>query len=518
LPSNLKHEVKSIRSLIEDFRAGRILVPEFQREYVWTPSKASKLIDSLYRRYPISSLLVWENIDKVEARVGEIRYLPSEFQGWLIDGQQRVTTLSRTVAGDSDIEVVFNVETEEFSRANAATRKDDRWIRVSHIWDDEWFRRWRRDLTDNSAMRRTEERVERVRQILDYDVPIVRMVGYGFEDAVDAFVRINSLGVRLQDADLESAGVAAKHSGFIRKRLIPFLSDLHRSGFERISATHLFRACAFIAHPDGRRRTPLHELDAKDVEAAWTKTERAVDAAKDILSGELGISDMSVLWSGSLLVPVIALCGNAPARERDDREIAGWLACAALCHRYSRSTETALDQDLKACRNHDPVGALLKNLRQHRAPLQASPRDFNAYVADKSGLLATYLACRHLEARDLVTGRRMGSNSRVDRHHILPRALFPMGAARQRADVLANIGFLTGDGNKVISDSDPVAYLSRIDPGVLRSQAIPQSRELWSVEQSEQFWSQRQTLLAHAFNDFLKAAMPTRRLQDAAAS
>ena len=40
-----------------------------------------------------------------------------------------------------------------------------------------------------------------------------------------------------------------------------------------------------------------------------------------------------------------------PARERDAKELAAWLALASLCHRYSGSSETALDQDLRACRS-----------------------------------------------------------------------------------------------------------------------------------------------------------------------
>lgn len=233
--------------------------------------------------------------------------------------------------------------------------------------------------------------IEQLRSILSYKIPIVRMVGHSFKDAVDAFTRINSQEVRLQTADLDSAQVAAKHAGFVRNRLIPFLTDLHRRGFDRIFATHLFRACAFIAHPDGRNRTPLHELETSEVEKAWRRTEKAVNNSLDLLAVELGIADMSILWSGSLLVPVIALCELHP-RERDDREIAAWVAVASLCRRFSRSTTTILDQDLRACRSTDPIGALLRNLKQRRAYLSATEEDVNGSIADRSGLLTMYIA------------------------------------------------------------------------------------------------------------------------------
>lgn len=372
-------------------------------------------------------------------------------------------TLARSRVGDENIDVAFNVETEDFSRANAATRKDNRWLRVADIWDDEWFFRFRRNLPEDAKGRSIEQRLECIRAILDYEVPIVRMVGYSFNDAVEAFRRINSYGVRLGAEDIQSAKIAEKHSGFIRKKLSPFIRDLDKRGFGGISATHLFRACAFIAHPDGRRRTPLHDLDTPEVERAWKRTKDAVEATLGLIGGELGIADMSVLFSGNLLVPVIALCGTIPASKRDDREIAGWVAAAALRHRYSRSSGTALEQDLRACRADDPIRQLLANLKQGTG-LWACAADFDASLADRSGLLATFLACKHLGARDLLTGRTIQLRSKIDRHHILPRAFFAIGADRQRADSLANIAFIVNDSNKSISDGNPEHYLASIEP------------------------------------------------------
>jgi hypothetical protein len=507
----LKHETARVRDIIKNFRDGRLVVPEFQRDYVWARSRAPKLIDSLYRGYPISSLLVWESEEHVEVRRQEPRRALNASLGWLVDGQQRVITLVRTISGDEDIDVVFNVETEAFSRANAATRQDNRWVRVAEVWDEDSFIRHRRNLPDDGKGRLIERRLNRLRTVLDYEVPIERMIGYTFTDAVKAFTRINSYGVRLKKEDLQSAEVAAKHSGFILRRLGPFLHDLHKKGFDRLSATHLFRACAFIAHPDGRQRTPLHQLETGEVEKAWRRTTSAVEAAIGLIGGELGIADMSVLWSGSLLVPVIALCSR-PAKERDDREIAGWVAEAALCHRYSRSSETALEQDLRACRGEDPIRSLLANLKQRRAFLEADATDFGGTIADRSGLLATFVACKQLGARDLVTRRAIQLRSKVDRHHILPRSLFAAGIERQRADVLANIAFVVADSNQSIGDAQPATYLASIPTEVLESQAIPTERSLWDVNRAREFWAKRQELLARAFNDYLRSALPRRQL------
>jgi hypothetical protein len=122
-----------------------------------------------------------------------------------------------------------------------------------------------------------------------------------------------------------------------------------------------------------------------------------------------------------------------------------------------------------------------------------------------------FLACKHLGARDFLTGRTIQLRSKIDRHHIFPRALFAIGAERQRADCLANIAFIVSDSNKSISDGNPERYLGALEPAVLKSQAIPTDRDLWNVNRSAEFWAKRQELLADAFNDYLKSAFARRR-------
>ena len=398
-----------------------------------------------------------------------------------------------------------------FRLANAATRNDRNWVRVAELWDDELYRQLRRNLDGGSTSDKREASFERVRRILDYEVPLVRMVDHTFKDAVRAFERINTLGVRLKKEDIESANVAARHSGFIADEVAPFLEILRQQGFNRLNIMHLFRACAFVARPDGRNRTPLHELERREVLAAWKDTKRATEQAIGIIRSELGLVNMGVLWSGSLIVPIIALCATKSPRQRDSRELVAWLSLATLLHRYSGSSETALDQDLRACRESDAIGGLLKNLRQVRPALVADPGDFSGALADRSGLLALYIACMHRGILDFYSGSRVLLQQAVDRHHILPRAQFPE-RSRSTADNVANIAFIVGDVNKSIGQTGPEVYLKRIGPRVLKSQCTPEDNSLWVIDRAPEFWAARRDLLATSFNDFLRDSLPQRRL------
>jgi uncharacterized protein with ParB-like and HNH nuclease domain len=220
---HLEHQTMEVKTLVDDYRFGRIVIPEFQRDYVWKKSKAPKLIDSLYRGFPISSLLLWQSSDVARSRRRDPQPTRASIMSWLIDGQQRVITLARTKSGDQDIEVVFHPELDTFRLSNAATRNDVNWFRVADIWDDELYRQLRRNLDGSRAADKREAAFEKVRRILNYKVPLVRMVDHTFEDAVRAFERINTLGVKLKTEDIESAHIAARHSGFIADKVVPFL-------------------------------------------------------------------------------------------------------------------------------------------------------------------------------------------------------------------------------------------------------------------------------------------------------
>jgi hypothetical protein len=507
----LEIQTVKIEQIIDDYRSGRLVIPEFQREYVWKKSRAPRLVDSIYRSFPISALLLWSSEGDVRSRRRDPKPTRGHAISWLIDGQQRVITLSKVLSGDEGISVVFNPAEDFFRLANAATGKDENWVPVSEILDDELYRQLRKSLPDGIKGERREAKFESVRKLLDYEIPAVHMKNFSFDQAVDAFTRINTLGVKLKTEDIESARIAAKHTGFIADEVTPFVAELKNQGFSRLNVMHLFRACAFVALPDGRSRTPLHELSRSDVLSAWPTTKRATKEAMALIRNEFGLVNMDILWSGALLVPVIALCASQSVRERDPKGVAGWLAMASLLHRYSKAAETALDQDLRACRSDDPVGKLLTNVRREAGAFGAIANDFSGAINDKGALFASYIACRHNGLRDLFSDSQILLQANVDRHHILPRAQFDE-AKRAKADTIANIAFVTGEANRSIGSASPDVYLKKLDRQTLASQCIPLDVPLWRIDRAEDFWRARRELLAQAFNSYLRKLLPGRRI------
>ena len=98
------------------------------------------------------------------------------------------------------------------------------------------------------------------------------------------------------------------------------------------------------------------------------------------------------------------------------------------------------------------------------------------------------------------------------RHHILPKAQFPE-RQQARADCIANIACITGSANRSVGASAPDVYLAKLPRTVLESQCIPTDESLWRIDRAKELWAARRALLAEAFNEHLRSALPSRRIE-----
>ncbi|MHB1219990.1 MAG: DUF262 domain-containing protein, partial [Alphaproteobacteria bacterium] len=89
-----------IAELITNVRNSDLVLPEFQREYVWNKEQAKQLIVSLLKSYPVGGLLVWRTDQPPELK--NVRALPTRLGTVtvLLDGQQRMTTLFLLITGN----------------------------------------------------------------------------------------------------------------------------------------------------------------------------------------------------------------------------------------------------------------------------------------------------------------------------------------------------------------------------------------------------------------------------------
>jgi uncharacterized protein with ParB-like and HNH nuclease domain len=231
----------AVEIVLNWYKSKEIAIPEIQRPFVWDATKVRNLLDSLYRGYPIGYLIVWKN-PNAKLKDGK----SSEGKKILIDGQQRVMALITSVLSEEitdkkyqkkRIKIAFNPQTEAFEVTNPAIQKDSSWIQdISEIIKGE--SRISKVVSEYceknpaSDKNKIEDSVENLKKILSRPIGIIELShDLDIETVTDIFIRINSAGVPLDQADFAMSKIAANenYSGNNLRKCIDYFCHLIES-------------------------------------------------------------------------------------------------------------------------------------------------------------------------------------------------------------------------------------------------------------------------------------------------
>ena len=88
----------TIRQLLQRITDGEVRVPAFQRDFVWEPDRVQFLMDSIYKGYPIGTVLFWRTKEQLlhDRDLGPFTLPDPKAQypiDYVLDGQQRLTSI-----------------------------------------------------------------------------------------------------------------------------------------------------------------------------------------------------------------------------------------------------------------------------------------------------------------------------------------------------------------------------------------------------------------------------------------
>ena len=504
---------------------GALRLPEIQRAYVWKPAQIAGLLDSLYRRYPSGSILLWQTTETVTEKslatgAGDSPIFVTK-PLYLLDGQQRLTSLHRVFSGHEKANVVFNVITEKFQIESAATKKDRRWVRAHDLLNDavdvyavvEELHPHVEDLPKGLL----HQRLERVRHIGDYTYYLEILDDLPYQEVTEVFVRVNSRGRALKETDLALATLSARWPGVV-KRVDALVDDCRAARYNALDYSFVVRAFAALAtettSPSGFASAAIDRL-----EVAWAQLERGVRHTINLLTAEVGLDNTTLLPSANALVPLVYYLGTRPEHPLgiDERNaLVYWLLLASVQSRYSASAATVIAQDVAALRNDEPFRALFANLGLLTSTLEISPSVLAGKGSTSSFFMLSYLVMRRRGARDWWYGSPVALSHdgtyKVEYHHIHPRARLRERYSKAEINDLANLAFISDKANRKISSRSPDIYfaeLEALDPSFLASHLVPDAADLRTVDAYPRLVAQRRELLAAAMNELLEHFRPS---------
>lgn len=486
---NIKKVDTHVGDLVDMITRGELRLPEMQRGYVWTSTRVRDLLDSLYRGYPSGTILVWET-DRIQpSRDMAVEQADSPFSKdkLLLDGQQRLTSLSAVIRGERikvrnrkrPIQIAFNLDHPEGSRVDLEEVDDDitpvegepddetiiegedddnnspsildrmrnrtfvvannsllsssSWVLVSDIFKGE-----KSDWTlvkqlvsspDDPKYDMYQKRLQRVRAIRTY--PYVMQVvprGVDYEEVAEIFVRVNSRGVKLRGSDLALALITARWPNSLQK-FEAFIDECEEESWFTLDLGLVVRNLIVHATRQSRFKT-VGALSRKRLEDAWSQSTGALRFAINFLRTNAGIESESLLSSPLFMIPigVLATLCNERLSGDNERNLLRWLYVANARGHYSGSSETKLDADLSLLFKGNGAASLVPIIKHEFGRLHLEPGDFVSRGSRSALFSMTYLALKHSGAQDWFTGlglslNHQGRSHRVQFHHVFPKAV-----------------------------------------------------------------------------------------------
>lgn len=553
---------------------GDIGLPDIQRPFVWSNAKVRDLLDSMYRGFPVGYLLFWENgADNGVKRIGlagKQHDVPSRL---IVDGQQRLTALYAVFRGkkvlDADyveryIEIAFRPRDGKFEVADAAIKRDPEWIpNISELWASDKSRyqmvkEFLKQLSAKTGL--SEEDQEMIAHNLDrlfdlekYPFTALEIVPTVDEEQVaDIFVRINSEGVRLDQADFILTLMSVfwdegrkKLEEFCREARRPPAASSAASPFNHFIRPHpdqLLRVAVALGFWRGRLRSVYQVLRGKDLETGKFSDERR-DAQFKVLQGALAdvlnltnwhqfiscligagfrSGEMISSQNALLYAYVFYLLGRKHfglPEHRLHKLISRWFFASSLTGRYTGSPETVIDSDLnrlKAAKDGEAFVRTLHNMMATEltndfwmvtlpATLESSsarnPAWF-AYVAAQN-LLGAPVLFSYKKISELLDPAIKARKKTLERHHLFPRAFLERQGIEDLKEInqVANFALLEWPENIDINDTPPNHYVPEIQSRFSASewaqmQSLHALPENWHEMDYHTFLRERRKLMA----------------------
>lgn len=567
----------SLSHLIEEVKHGKLALPDIQRPFVWSSAKCRELLDSMYRGFPVGTLMFWETgADITTRQVGgaENERVPSMV---IVDGQQRVTSLYAVLTGAEvlnekfekrQISIAFRPADETFEVTDAAIRRDAEFIAdITELWQGRYksvlrgflakLEETRGEELSDDEQDELEDRIDRVRDLRNFPFQVIELSSSADEEQVaEIFVRINSEGVQLNQADFILTLMSVHwekgrrmFEAFSRDAVDPAVKGPSpKNPFINPRPDQMLRAAVGLAYRRGRLQYVYSLLRGKDLETKVVSAETrdkqfaqlagAVDDALDLTNWHEFLkclthagfrvrrmisSDSTIIYSYTLW-----LIGKRDF-GLDNKTLRGaisrWFFMSTMTGRYTNSPESRIERDLRLMDDLEPGDgdAFIDQLdRVVRSAFTTDYWDITLPTwLDSSGanspvlygywaalnLLDAELLFSDMKVRDLLDPATITPKS-IERHHMFPKKYLTsqnITGPRQQNSI-ANMAFLDWPENLKISADAPLDYWSAMtasmDADQLKRQiywhALPVG---WEQLGYQDFLEKRRVLIAQVTRD-----------------
>jgi len=472
----------SIQEAIDRLLDGTIRIPGFQRKFVWPPQRCALLMDSIYKGYPVGSILLWRTGQRLkrENRLGTFELPPPDKDypvDYVLDGQQRLTaiftsfqySLSAIDQDDDawlpiyyDFEAVEDAQDSRFVALSNDQVESERHFPLKTFLEPVEFSLLTRNL---SADRHRE--IARVQQkFLSLLVPVQTFETEDRQSVAIVFERVNRMGIPLDTYQLLTAWTWSDEFD-LQERFQALADEFSEFGFEEVGDdSELMMRCTAAVLSQDPSPTALVTKNGGEVRDAFPVVESAIRLAIDFVRHNFGVRHIKFLPYSSLLIPLAAFFSidqNKSISDNQRAELCRWFWRSCFSHRYSGNPQRNIRRDLREAMQLRTAGSSdLANVAFRIDPGFFLQHGFTTRtVATKSMilLLASTQPKSFLSGQPVPLEEVLSEPNRREYHHCYPRAYLTAQQADHAAiNCLANFAMISRADNREISAKAPSEY------------------------------------------------------------
>lgn len=473
----------SIRKIIEKTLSGEIRIPSFQRGFVWEPEKVAFFIDSLYKGYPIGSLLFWRTNIRLENERQLGNYsLPEPTKGYpldyVLDGQQRITsifsvfqtelTAVSTVSSWMDIYYILGSSVEsqqsQFVPLDANNVDAKKHFPLNCLFDSVKYRKATEHLDDQ-----TKIEVDKLQETFkEIQIPFQLMETDDRAHVAIVFERINRTGVPLDSFQLLKAWSWSTDFD-LQEQLDDLSSDLADYGYDGLTSDQDLLLKCFTGYILGSTSPgAITQLDGEHIRANFDEIKNGIKSSVDFIRGELKLNSLKYLPYPAMLVSLVKFFGTtkkggAAFTDLQRQSLIKWFWRSCFSRRYSSGVNSAHETDLQAMERlvFDEQYDIC-SFKCEVSPTFFTDIVFNLNTVNTKtfvALLASTSPKSFISGANVNLSEPMKLANSKEFHHIFPaKYLQRLGLARNRIFCLANFCFLNNADNQRIKDKAPAEY------------------------------------------------------------
>ena len=460
---------------------GTYVIPAFQRDFVWDIEQSARLLDSWIKGYPLGSFILWTTDERLcpVKKIGNTVFFdiqdPTEKTTYILDGQQRITSLFLSIRGlqiknKNYEDIIINLDADlDNHETRIVTIKSDE-IKFKYISFAKLLNEGIGYLAKNYPDHL--EKIDILRnKIRELDFSAIKIEGASIEVATEIFTRLNTGGKKLGAFDIMVAKTYKPGTFDLTKKAKECYDSIPPNYQKIIDNKFILKVIALCLKGSVAEKAQL-SISRDEMISQFDAVSDAIKAAINFCITSLNVPVGNMIAYSAILELYVYFFYNytkfnnlkSPGNSQQ-KNLVDYYWRSVISERFARSTDTITETDAK-----EVMDKILADEDPNRIPLILSVDsliangEFSLQRAIIKGLVGLLMSKkpRSLSNNSLVSFdvKWVVKSQKNNYHHFFPQNMIGNTWTNEPVNNICNIILQDASTNQIdISNRRPSDYI-----------------------------------------------------------